>query len=331
MAVAYLLPGISRGELRHRAGRGAGARAGQRGHPADPDPAHAAGDAAHAGPVHLRDQRAAVLVRRLVHHRLRGGRLLVGRDRRHRLQRRFLGAVGTAARRSSAEGQAARPRERGAAVRHHAAARRHPRGDAVRDGGRQAGRAPRAAAARRRGGLRHPGRIRAHRRAAPVRLHRHRRSAQLCVAARCAHRQADDRLQVRRRPGRGRLARLAGRGRARHGVGFFSIVGRPDFRRALRAAAVAGDPPRRGAPGGLHRGRRRDRRAPYRRAQRSRAPARQGHRGLRLLHLADRLPRRRQHPPARRLRARLPRRRRRSRGASCSASRRSGARRPWSS
>ena len=67
------------GELRHGAGRGAGAGPGERGDPADPDPADAAGDAAHAGPVHLRHQRAAVLVRRLVRRGLRGGRVLVGR------------------------------------------------------------------------------------------------------------------------------------------------------------------------------------------------------------------------------------------------------------
>ena len=98
MAVAYLLPGITRGGLRHRAGRGAGAGPGQRGDPPDPDPADAAGDAAHAGPVHLRDQRSAVLVRRLA---TSTGFVVAGFwpgvARRHRLQHRFLGAVGAAA------------------------------------------------------------------------------------------------------------------------------------------------------------------------------------------------------------------------------------------
>src|SRR6185503_11904608 len=59
----------------------------------------------------------------------------------------------------------------------------------------------------------------------------------------------------------------------------------------------------------LHRRRRGHRRAPRRAAQRGRAPPRQGHRRLRLLHLADRLPRAADAAPARRLPARLPRRR----------------------
>src|SRR6185436_20130201 len=80
-------------------------------------------------------------------------------------------------------------------------------------------------------------------------------------------------------------------------------------RRALSAAAVARDPHRLGEPG-VHRRRRGDRRAPRRAAQRSGAPARQGNRGLRLLHLAGGLPRRAHAAPARRLSARLPRRRR---------------------
>ena len=105
------------------------------------------------------------------------------------------------------------------------------------------------------------------------------------------------------------------------------IVGRPDLRRALSAAAFARDPHRGRDRSRLHRRRRGDRRAPRRAAQRGGAPARQGHRGLRLLHLAGGLPRAADAAPARRLPARLPRRRRRSPSASCSPSRPAGARR----
>src|SRR6185503_258398 len=81
----------------------------------------------------------------------------------------------------------------------------------------------------------------------------------------------------------------------------------PCVRRAARAAAVARDP-HRVRESGVHRWRRGDRRAPRRAAQRGGAPARQGHRGLRLLHLAGGVPRRADAAPARRLSARLPRR-----------------------
>src|SRR5229473_1815847 len=54
---------------------------------------HARADDPHPGPVHLRDQRAAVLVRRLDPAGLRGGELLGRLLRRDHLQRHLLGAV----------------------------------------------------------------------------------------------------------------------------------------------------------------------------------------------------------------------------------------------
>ena len=76
-----------------------------------------------------------------------------------------------------------------------------------------------------------------------------------------------------------------------------------------RSRAPSASPP---ASAALHRRRRGDRRAPRRAAQRIGAPAREGHRGLRLLHLAGGVPRPADAAPARRLPARLPRRRHRA-------------------
>ena len=59
-----------------------------------PRSTHAAGDDTDARPVHLRHQRAAVLVRRRHPQRLPRRRLLGRRVRLHRLQHHFLAAVG---------------------------------------------------------------------------------------------------------------------------------------------------------------------------------------------------------------------------------------------
>ena len=83
-----------RRELQHRDGRGAGARPHQHADPADPDPADAARDDPHARPLHLRHQRAPVLVRRLARPRLHRRRLLDRRARRDRVQHHLVGAVG---------------------------------------------------------------------------------------------------------------------------------------------------------------------------------------------------------------------------------------------
>src|SRR5213079_3278301 len=56
-------------------------------------------------------------------------------------------------------------------------------------------------AARRRGGLRHPGRDRPHAAAAPVSLHAHHRSAPVLDAAHAKHPPAGDHLQGARHPG----------------------------------------------------------------------------------------------------------------------------------
>src|SRR5438093_4382364 len=87
-----------RGFIRDRAHRRAHTGPGEHLHPAGADPAHAAGDAAHARLVHLRDQWAPLLVRRLVHPGLSRRRLLVGSLRGHPVQHHFLGTVRAAAR-----------------------------------------------------------------------------------------------------------------------------------------------------------------------------------------------------------------------------------------
>src|SRR6266852_5689084 len=79
-------------------------------------------------------------------------------------------------------------------------------------------------------------------------------------------------------------------------------------RRALSLAAVQGHPHRGQRCGRPYDRRGRDRRAPHRAAQRGGAAAGQGHRGLRLLHLANRLFRAADAAAAARLPARLPRR-----------------------
>ena len=86
-----------------RADRRAGARPHQHADPAAPDPAHAAGDAAHARPLHLRHQRPPVLVGRLVRRRLSRERLLVGILRRDHLQHHFVAPVDAACRASRVE------------------------------------------------------------------------------------------------------------------------------------------------------------------------------------------------------------------------------------
>src|SRR5438552_2545976 len=77
---------------------------------------------------------------------------------------------------------------------------RHAR-RAGKRGRRKARRAPCRAAARRRGGLRHPGRDRPHAAAAPVSLHAHHRSAPVLEAADAKHPPAGDHLQGARQPG----------------------------------------------------------------------------------------------------------------------------------
>src|SRR6185503_3540030 len=92
--------------------------------------------------------------------------------------------------------KASRPRAAGPAVWHDPAARGHPARAGGQRGG-QARRAPRRPAARRRGGLRHPGRDRAHAGAAPVSLHPYHRSARL----RSFFPPANDRVQSARHHG----------------------------------------------------------------------------------------------------------------------------------
>src|SRR6185295_8485408 len=75
-----------------RAGRSARARPRQHDHPADPRAAYAAGHAPHAWLVHSRDQRAAVLVRRLVRQGLRRRGVLGRLPRRDHLQPDLLAA-----------------------------------------------------------------------------------------------------------------------------------------------------------------------------------------------------------------------------------------------
>src|SRR5437016_10374683 len=87
-----------RGFIRDRAHRRAHTGPGEHLHPAGADPARAAGAAAHARLVLLRDQWAPLLVRRLVHPGLSRRRLLVGSLRGHPVQHHFLGTVRAAAR-----------------------------------------------------------------------------------------------------------------------------------------------------------------------------------------------------------------------------------------